>query len=141
MKRLNYYYGMDACMAFFLVLLFCKNIKGSWAVATLAVFTLLFALAYMSESVMTNDSDTTVKAKPEDGCEPLTDVDPGKKHHGFDGIKANGKVYKVSNGTHIVVKKDGTVRTKSLTGKIVNALRGGVLTAAPDECWEPLFKA
>ena len=139
MKKLNYYYGMDACMAFFLVLLFCKNIKGSWAVASVMLFAILFALAYRSDAVVMNESDDTVKAKPEDGCEPLTDVEPGKEHHGFDGIKARGKVYKVANGTHIVVKKDGSISTRSFTGKIVNAIRGGVLTTPPDECWNKLF--
>ena len=141
MKKLNFYHGMDVCMAFFLVLLFCKNLKGSWAVATFAVFTLLFALAYKSDTVVFNESGETVKTKPEEGCEPLTDVEPGKEHHGFDGVKAGGKVYKVANGTHIVVKKDGSIKTKALTGKMVNAIRGGVLTTPPDECWEPLFKA
>ena len=83
----------------------------------------------------------TVKAKPEDACEPLLDVAPGAEHYGFDGIKANGKVFKAANGTHIVVKKDGSVKTKALTGKMVNAIRGGVLATAPDDCWNELFKA
>ena len=141
MKKLNYYYGMDACMALFVVLLFCKNLKGSWAVATVATFALLFTLAYTSKSKVTNESGETVKAKPEDACEPLLDVAPGAEHYGFDGIKAAGKVFKAANGTHIVVKKDGSIRTRSITGKMVNAIRGGVLASAPDECWDELFKA
>lgn len=139
MKKLNYYYGMDACMALFVVLLFCKNIKGSWAVATVVAFALLFVLAYTSKAKVTNESEKTVKAKPEDACEPLLDVAPGAEHYGFDGIKANGKVFKAANGTHIVVKKDGSVKTKALTGKMVNAIRGGVLASPPDSCWNKLF--
>ncbi|MBR5782007.1 MAG: hypothetical protein IKY27_08535 [Bacteroidales bacterium] len=139
MKKLNYYYGMDACMALFVVLLFCKNIKGSWAVATVVAFALLFVLAYTSKAKVNNESEEAVKAKPEDACEPLLDVAPGAEHYGFDGIKANGKVFKAANGTHIVVKKDGSVKTKALTGKMVNAIRGGVLASPPDSCWNKLF--
>lgn len=141
MKKLNYYYGMDACMALFVVLLFCKNLKGSWAVATVVAFALLFALAYTSKSKVTNESDMAIKAKPEDACEPLIDVAAGTDHYGFDGIKAGDKVFKAANGTHIVVKKDGSIKTKAITGKLVNVIRGGVLNTPPDSCWEPLFKA
>lgn len=139
MKKLNYYYGMDACMAFFLVLLFCKNVKGYWYIIDVATVLVLMILAYNSKTKVTNESDTAIKAKPEDACEPIIDVAAGSEHYGFDGIKAGGKVFKAANGTHIVVKKDGSISTRAFTGKIVNAIRGGVLTTPPDECWNKLF--
>lgn len=126
-------------MALFIVLLFCKSIKGYWAVATVVLFAVLFALAYNADAKVTNESDDVIKTKPEEGCEPISDVAPGAEQYGFDGIKVQGKVLKIANGTHIIVKKDGSVLTMGITGRIVNAIRGGVLASPPDDSWNKLF--
>lgn len=92
------------------------------------------------QSKIENESGEDVYTKSEEGCNAIQ-LAPGYSRYDIDGVKNQGKVYKLVDGCHGVVKKDGTVRVKSFTGKFINSVRGGVLTAAPDECWEPLFKA
>ena len=130
-------------MAFFIMLMFCKNAKDSWYLGTVIVAVFFCVLAYTSESKVTNKSDTAIKAKPEDACKPLIDVAPGVEHYGFDGVKSQGEVFKARNGTHITVRKDGGITTKSIAGKMANSFltRAGYISKAPDSCWEPLFKA
>ena len=141
MKKLNYYYGMDACLAFFILLKFCKNAKDWWYVATVVTGAVLFVMAYYSKTKVTNKSDRLIKAKPEDVGKPLIDVAPGAEHYGLDGVKSNGKVFKARNGTHIVVKEDGSVRTRSITGKLFNSFltNAGYIKKRPDGGWDPLF--
>ena len=52
-----------------------------------------------------------------------------------------GRVFKARNGTHIVVNKDGSVTTKSITGKLFNSFltNAGYITERPDSGWDPLF--
>lgn len=141
MKKLNYYYGMDACLAFFILLMFCKNAKDSWYVGGAIVGVIFFIMAYYSKTKVINETDNYIKAKPEDVGQPLIDVAPGTEHYGLDGVKSNGKVFKARNGTHIVVKKDGSVTTKSITGKLFNSFltNAGYITERPDSGWNPLF--
>ena len=88
-----------------------------------------------------NDSENSVCAKPEEGDENI-DVVPGAELYDIDGVKSNGTVYKIGDGCHAVVKKDGTVKVKSFTGRLANYINGGgVLTSPPDDGWEELFKA
>lgn len=87
-----------------------------------------------------NESGEDVYTKSEEGCDAV-ELEPGLERYDIDGVKTQVAVYKLSDGCHGVVKKDGTVKVKSLTGKFINSVRGGVLTTPPDECWEPLFKS
>ena len=86
-----------------------------------------------------NSSENSVCAKPEEGDENI-DVVPGAELYDIDGVKSNGTVYKIGDGCHAVVKKDGTVKVKSLTAKFMNhVMDGGVLASPPDDSWNKLF--
>ncbi len=100
--------------------------------------TLVVAQIFFGKTKVTNNSGKPIYVKPEDGSEPVK-VDAGAEQYDIDGIKVNDKVYKATDGTHIVVNADGTVKTKSLTGKFLNKFGGGYLSAPPDEGWKPLF--
>ena len=62
----------------------------------------------------------------------------GEKY-GVDGVKTSKGVYKFCTGTHVIIDEKGNVKTKSLTGKLVNLLWGGYLKTAPDDHWKGLF--
>ena len=88
-----------------------------------------------------NESGETVYTKSEDGCDAV-ELEDGAFRYDIDGVKNQGRTYKLVDGVHGVAKKDGTVKVKSLTGRLANYINGGgALAAPPDSCWEPLFKA
>ncbi len=142
--KANLYYVTDIALVATLVLLILAIVKKSNLVPF--VSTLIFAgmvlilQAVCGKAKVTNNSGKPIYVKPEDGSEPLV-VKPGTEQYDIDGIKADGKVYKATDGTHIVVNADGTVTTKSLTGKFTNFVRGGYLSTLPDDGWKPLFNA
>ena len=95
MKKLNYYYGMDACLAFFILLMFCKNAKDSWYVGGAIVGVMFFIMAYFSQNKVTNKTNNYVNAKPENASKPIIGVTPGTEYYGFDGIKVGNKVLRM----------------------------------------------
>lgn len=92
------------------------------------------------QSKIENESGTIIHTKSEEGCDVM-ELSAGGSRYDIDGVKVKDKVYKLSDGCHGVVQEDGTVKVKSLTGKFVNSVMGGVLTTPPDSCWDELFKA
>ena len=77
--------------------------------------------------------DTTFVITPEqDGFEFNPDTISNK-------TKIKKTVYKVCDGCHAVVHEDGSVKVKSVTGKIINSVCGG--GDMDIECWYNLFKA
>ena len=106
--------------------------------AILCVITLLL-YALKADTKLTNESDTSVFAKPEEGDEP-NEVKPNETLYGLDGVKTKGKVYKLVDGTHATVTETGKVKIHYLFGKFVNSIRGGELTAPPDKGWQKLFE-
>lgn len=103
----------------------------------------VFGLAQMccGKSKIENASGEIAYTKSEDGCDAV-EMEPGTERYDIDGVKNQGRTYKLVDGVHGVIRKDGTVKVKSLTGKFVNRiLGGGELCCAPDNCWVPLIKA
>lgn len=103
---------------------------------------LLVSLAlyiFKADTKLSNESDTSVFAKPEEGDEP-NEIKPNETLYGLDGVKTKGKVYKLVDGTHATVTETGKVKIHSLFGKFVNSIRGGELTAPPDKGWQKLFE-
>ena len=106
----------------------------------MATAVLLFAQGLFGKAKIENESGAVIHTKSEEGCDAV-ELSPGGARYDIDGVKIQDKVYKLSDGCHAVARKDGTVKVKSLTGKFVNSVMGGVLVKAPDECWDELFKA
>ncbi len=125
------------------VLLFCLFIVKKTSSLPFVLMSIIAGVfwgtqAAFGKAKVTNNSGKPIYVKPEDGSESLV-VKPRTEQYDIDGVKVNGKVYKATDGTHIVVNADGTVTTKSLTGKFLNKFGGGYLSAPPDEGWKPLF--
>ena len=106
--------------------------------AILCVITLLL-YALKADTKLTNESDTSVFAKPEEGDEP-NEVKPNETLYGLDGVKTKGKVYKLVDGTHATVTETGEVKIHSLFSKALNAVSGGELETPPDKGWQKLFE-
>ena len=92
-----------------------------------------------TDTMLTNESDKSVFAKPEEGDEP-NEVKPNETLYGLDGVKSGGKVYKLVDGTHATVAKTGEVKIHSIFSKALNAVSGGELETSPDKGWQKLFE-
>lgn len=143
----NLYAAVDVMALVTLLLLVAAIAKReeklgiAFGVSGLIAFVTLLIQGLKGQAKIENESGTAIHTKSEEGCDAV-ELDPGMERYDVDGVKNQGTVYKVGNGCHAIAHKDGTVRVKSFTGRIANYINGGgVLTAAPDECWEPLFKA
>ena len=142
----NLYAAVDVMAVVTLLLLVAfvakkeKNLLlGSAGAAVIGGATLI-AQGLFGKAKIENESGTVIHTKSEEGCDAV-ELSPGGARYDIDGVKIQDKVYKLSDGCHAVARKDGTVKVKSLTGKFVNSVMGGVLVKAPDECWDELFKA
>lgn len=117
-------------------ILFSAGVVGCTGILTAGVH------GMFGKSKIENESGETICTKGEEDCD-ATELLSGSARFDIDGVKSNGTVYKLGNGIHGVVRKDGTVKVKSLTGKCLNWIfDGGILTSPPDEdkeCWQKLF--
>ncbi len=148
--KANLYAGVDVSaivVILSMIVLFCLfyakkvDVKQFFVIGGYIVvipFAIGATQAIFGKAKVTNKSGKPIYVKPEDGSEPLV-VKPRTEQYDIDGVKVNGKVYKATDGTHIVVNADGTVTTKSLTGKFLNKFGGGYLSAPPDNGRKPLF--
>ena len=117
-----------------------EKIYGVGMVSTGIIAGLIFLLQmYKGKSVVHNMSDEMIYAKPEEGAEPMA-VPPQGQCYGIDGIKAQGRVYKLPDGVHATVKADGKIKIQSLTAKFIYLLGGGLLPTPPDGGWQKLFE-
>lgn len=130
-----------ACVAALFYMQFGREDAKAIRFIAFAIGILFLALVLyaFSNTKLSNESDTSVFAKPEEGDEP-NEVKPNETLYGLDGVKSKGKVYKLVDGTHATVTETGKVKIHSLFGKFVNSIRGGELTAPPDKGWQKLFE-
>lgn len=70
------------------------------------------------------------------GIDGIYTFDPTKTKASY---KPEYSVYKIPDGVHATVKEDYNVKVRSLWGRLIYKVRGGLLTAPPDKDWEPLF--
>ena len=143
----NLYAAVDVMALVTLLLLVAATAKRSekmWIGAGASIVlggVMLIVQGLKGKAKIENESGEDVYTKSEEGCDAVELSSDGERYD-IDGVKSAGTVYKVGNGCHATISKDGTVKVKSFTGKLANYINGGgVLTTAPDECWEPLFKA
>ena len=123
------------------VWLYNGNKKVAIGLAVCVILCIVFFLLYAlkADTKLTNESDTSVFTKPEEGVEP-NEVKPNETLYSLDGVKSKDRVYKLVDGTHATVTETGEVKIHSLFGKFVNSIRGGELTAPPDKGWQKLFE-
>ena len=120
--------------------LYSKDEKGiRFMLFAVVLFAFAFVLYMITDTKLTNESDKSVFAKPEEGDEP-NEVKPNETLYGLDGVKAKGTVYKLVDGTHATVTETGEVKIHSLFSKALNAVSGGELKTPPDKGWQKLFE-
>jgi len=141
----NLYAAVDVMAVVTLLLLVAAIAKKSekmWigvGVSSIMGGAALIAQGLKGQAKIENASGETAYTKSEEGCDAV-ELEPGMERYDIDGVKNHGTVYKVGNGCHAVAHKDGTVKVKSLTGRLANYINGGgVLTTPPDSCWDELF--
>lgn len=105
---------------------------------------ILFSLVVSSTvgADVVNGSNKVVHVKLENSS-GLQVVHPGTIFKGrHDGVIANGKVYKTSDGIDVAVGADGVVRTLSMNPVTLTAeaVRAGELRSEPDGTWGPAFR-
>ncbi len=142
--KTNLYAVSDAMAVITLLLLLAFIAKKTNPVywLTSGFITLLIAAcqAVWGKAKIKNECPEIIYTKSEEGCD-ATELEPGLERYDIDGVKSYGVVYKLSDGVHGVIKKDGTLKVKSITGKFINSVRGGVVPYSPDNCWDALVKA
>lgn len=148
MRKINIYYVFDGLLSIAIVffLLSRKDIRFLYGAGALVIITVILVVlesiekTQLTQTIVENESDSAVFFKPEDGSGPLV-IAPNTSAQGVDGIKVSDKVFKACSGTHVVVEDMGRIKTKSISGKVANMVRGGIISKAPDKSWEPLFNA
>ena len=116
-----------------------KTILMGCYITGMFILIILAIQTKFGQSMVKNNSDEVIYAKPEEGTEPVA-VPPHGELYDIDGFKANGKVYKISDGVHARVLKNGITMVISITGYIISKLRGAVILSAPkDGGWQKLF--
>ena len=135
-----------AIVAITLLVLYAKREEEEKSILMGSYITGMFILIILAiqtkfgQSMVKNNSDEVIYAKPEEGTE-LVAVPPHGELYDIDGFKANGKVYKISDGVHARVLKNGITMVISITGYIISKLRGAVILSAPkDGGWQKLFE-
>ena len=142
--KANLYLATDIlAMLAIIVLVFSAKKKdesfliGSALLGALA-FIIIAIQAKWGQTKVSNESSTMIYAKPEEGTEPVGIVPQGEGY-AIDGIKTDGKVYKLPNGVHATIGEGGKIRIASITGTLIYLLGGGVLPTPPDGGWQKLF--
>ena len=93
--------------------------------------------ALLGKTRVDNLSGKIIYTKGEEDCD-ATELLPGNSRYDIDGVKVKGTIYKVCDGCHAVVHEDGSVKVKSITGKIINSVCSGNVDI---NSWDNLFKA
>lgn len=135
----NGYLATDLIVAFIFYIAFKKGdaiyIFFAFGVACLMGLT---TMLHHGTKVI-NNYDGDIFAKDEDSNTVHT-VKSGEFKNHIDGIKVNGKVYKLPDGVRATVTRSGKIYMYSLLGEIVYAIAGDEICAPPDDAWKPLFE-
>lgn len=141
--KTNLYAAVDV-MAVVIVLLLVVAVVGKsetlgkCVLGSLVITGLLgFGQMISGRTKIENESGETIYTKGEEDCD-ATELLPGNSRYDIDGVKVKGTIYKVCDGCHAVVHEDGSVKVKSITGKIINSVCGGNVDI---NSWDNLFKA
>ena len=139
--KVNLYAAVDKIAVVTLLLLVATIVHEKMlglAIATFSVGSaMLAAQVLFGKAKIENESGETIYTKGEEDCD-TTELLPGNSRYDIDGVKVKGTIYKVCDGCHAVVHEDGSVKVKSITGKIINSVCGGNVDI---NSWDNLFKA
>ena len=125
-----------------LATLLIPKINPRGVAISLVVTTLCFIYAtVISKTVVYNKSANKMGAKDENNDNPdVIETLPGHSVSNVDGVKMNGVVFKIPDGIHATISKQRII-VKSILGRMMYNVKGGVLLTPPDESWVPLFNS
>lgn len=115
-----------------------KNTEKTFFALLLIAFLLYFIQVFFGCTTLKNNYKK-IYAKSEDD-EKIFEIKENAKKYNIDGIKINNEIFKICDGTHIILNKDGKIINTSISGKIINLLFGGKLKELPDEGWRELWE-
>ena len=101
---------------------------------------IMYIVMYHNGTKVINRSNENVFVKDEDSDE-VSIVPSGRLKNNIDGVRVNGKVYKLPDGVRATITKKGKVFVSSIIGTIIYKVSGGELKSAPDPSWNKLFNA
>ncbi|MCQ2387930.1 MAG: hypothetical protein MJ066_05770 [Clostridia bacterium] len=130
---MNLFYFTDAFLVFSVLSInYCRKIESSKPFLILFSIAILFAIiqVYAGKAAVKNKTSKRIPAKAEedlkiDGQEPITQIvyaEPNEKIYNIDGVKVGEKIYKVKDGLHITVEKDGRIHNNTITETLITFL-------------------
>ena len=123
------------------LIVFSIKKNPSFAVVGGVLLIIIFLICLLEEFLHITKSKVESKSNVcvlDEDSDEVTKNFVGEKY-GVDGVKNKDGVFKLCTGTHIIIDENGKIKTKSLTGKLVNLFWGGFLKNAPDDHWKGLF--
>ena len=133
----NGYLFADITLILGLVVLFGKKDHIYFGLI-LMIFIIVYLMTLNQGTKVINNYNKDIRAKDAD-FDVVHIVKSGEYKGNVDGIKVDGKVYKLPDGVRATVTKNGKIRVYSLFGYFLYLTCGGELTKAPDARWYKLF--
>ena len=134
----NGYLATDLIVVLILGIAFKKGEEIYVVLAMFAAFIMSATTMFHHATKVINNYNGDIFAKDDDSDTVYIVKSGGFKNH-VDGIKVNGKVYKLPAGVWATVTRNGNIYMCSLLGEIIYSVAGGELQKAPDACWDKLF--
>lgn len=127
-------------LLFFKIPFLSKFAKGSLFVCLFLLSALsIFITLFTGKTYVKNKSKKSIFAKCEND-KTVLEVKPGECLSYIDGISVNGVVYKLSDGSSVVVKEDDSIKLLSFgLTSYIGVSKCEELSSAPDLDWQPLF--
>lgn len=125
MKKNNNYLFADMLFVLAMILLFCDEVN-KWVILEFFVSVFIpISIGFCSSTKVKNNSENTIKGKSKNGNCNLIEIKSGEENYDVDMMKIGDRVYKIFDGTHVIVTKKGKVITTSFIGAVFNLIRGG----------------
>lgn len=138
MQRLeNGYLVVDIAIVWCIIAFAKGNVERSLFLLAIVVIVWYITMYHHGTKVI-NRYNGNVFVKGEDGDEVFAVPSGDMKNH-VDGVKVNGKVYKLPDGVRATITKNGKVFVSSVFGYLVYKVCGGELGKAPDPSWDKLL--
>lgn len=136
----NGYLFTDITIIVAIIVLFWKK-EPVYIVPIVIIAVVFFTMSVLNQGTkVINKYDKDILAKDDDS-DVVHTVKSGDYKGNVDGIKLDGKVYKLPDGVRATVTKSGKIRICSIVGSLIYWGAGEELAKAPDAGWDNLFKA
>lgn len=141
-------YSAGQCLILIAFILFCLYVwkkESSYVKASFLTFATgavcLPTQFFFGKAKVNNKSGSDIEYLEEGGGEnrPVYILGSGERRYDIDGVKHNEFVYKIPDGIHVTINKNGKLVPHSIFGKVIYHVEGGVKETPPDATWNALF--